>query len=115
MELSLIINAILGIVILIAFFRMSSNLSAIKDELKGFKAASNRNIRREHNLNYQLNRVIGEKEAAYKNLMFILMYDLTSETFTPQRLREQYDYFKLKNEVKFTELGYPFPEFPFNV
>jgi hypothetical protein len=113
MEIFQIITIVLYLVILVVFFLMASNVGRIKEELIQLKTELQKDIRRKHNLNYQTNRVVGDKEAAYRNMVFILMYDLTTKDRTPQALREEYEYFKTKNETKFVELGYPFPEFPF--
>ncbi|RZM05511.1 MAG: hypothetical protein EOO88_54765 [Pedobacter sp.] len=108
------IAALVSIIALIVFFVMSSNISSIKHEMRHLNEENRKAVRREHNLNYHMNRVLGNKEEAIKNLTFVLMFDLTTKQLNAKELRAEYEDFKVKNEQKFIEMGSTFPEYPFS-
>ena len=105
----IIITAIFDFIILLAFFKMSSNTTAIKEFL--LHKPSN-NIR-EARADYYKYLALGDNKAAHEQLLYIIFYELTEPTLNKENKKLKYDNLKDRYLATFTKLGYEFPDFPF--
>ena len=102
-----IINSIILFIILITFFKMSANTTAIKEIL------TVSNNKRNARTNYYKYLALNDNEAAYKQILYIIFLDLTEQPLSEKSRKLRYDSLKNKYSDTLTKIGYEFPDFPF--
>lgn len=104
----LIINSIFDLIILIAFFKMSANTTTIREIL-----SQNTSNRRNARANYYTYLTLGNKKAAYEQLLYIIFHELTDFSLNKNDRELKYNELKERYSAFITKLGYEFPDFPF--
>jgi hypothetical protein len=106
MEFILLIECLIGIIVLIVFFKLGLNVRKIRTEIETGKL-------RDARINYYVNLTAGKKDEARNNLAYIVFSELVPMADFPIGRKALYKELKENHTVKFEELGYDFPEDPF--
>lgn len=111
MESSVIFSAIIGLIYLISFFIMASNVAAIKKLLSSTAPDKEFQALRK---NYYKYMTLGDKRKAYESLLDIVFYQLTDPRLDKPQRNKMYAELKEKYQKFYDLVEQPFPENPFN-
>lgn len=107
MELVLWIECIIGIIILVVFFKLGLNVRKIRTEIESSKLLDAR-------INYYVNLTADKKDEARNHLAYIVFSELVPMADFPVGRKALYNELKEKHTAKFEALGYDFPHDPFS-
>jgi len=105
-EIFLFAEWLIGVVILICFFVLCSNVSKIKKYL--------RNSRYQHmKAEYYKYYVLGDKQKAYEAVLYIIFEELSDPELMKEERNRKYSELERQYEAIILNLGFTFPENPF--
>jgi hypothetical protein len=109
MEIIIIINAVLGLFILVAFFGMSANIRKIKETLNPVLKRYEIEDSQARRLEYYVCKSLGDKPGQVKAVTKIIYNELLEPGIGDTEIIARYEKLKKKYAKIFDDCGYSFP------
>ena len=107
MEIILLIECVIGIIVIVVFFKLGMNVRKLRAEIETGKLMDAR-------INYYVNLTADKKDEARNYLAYIVFSELVPMADYPVSRKALYNELKEKHTPKFEALGYDFPKDPFS-
>ena len=109
MEIIIIINAVLGLFILIAFFGMSANIRKIKETLNSVLKRYEIEDSQARRLDYYVCKSLDDKPGQIRAVTKIIYNQLLEPGIGDEEINNRYIKLEKKYGQIFIDCGYPFP------